>query len=199
MKILLASNNKGKIAEFAKFFTKIGIELVPQSTLNIAEAVEDGIGFVDNALIKARHAAKHTDLPVLADDSGLIVDALQGEPGVISARYAGPSCNFEDNINKVITNLKQRGLEKSTARFYCSLVLLNTGPNDPTPLICNGIWEGSVVTHKSGSGGFGYDPIFIDNATGRSAAEMFEEKQLCSHRALALQKLISMLKQNMDK
>ncbi|MBT4884933.1 MAG: non-canonical purine NTP pyrophosphatase [Legionellales bacterium] len=197
MKILLASNNKGKIAEFAKFFEKIGIELVPQSTLNIAEAVEDGIGFVDNALIKARHAAKYTDLAVLADDSGLIVDGLQGEPGVISARYAGPGCSFEDNINKVITNLKKQGLEKSTARFYCSLVLLRQGAHDPTPLIYNATWEGSVVTYRSGNNGFGYDPIFIDNTTGKSAAEMFAEKQLCSHRALALQKLISELKKDM--
>ena len=189
MQLLVASNNQGKVAEFAKYFAPLDITPVAQSTLNISEAVEDGIGFIDNALIKARHAAKHTDLPVLADDSGLIIDALDGAPGVISARYAGAGCSMDDNINKVIANLKDLGVEKARARFYCVLVLLEHGSEDPTPRIFDGTWEGHVVTYRSGTGGFGYDPIFIDLETGRSAAALFAEKMVCSHRGKALQKL----------
>jgi len=189
MQLLLATHNSGKVAEFAEFFAPLDIKLVPQSTLDISEAIEDGIGFVDNALIKARHAAQHTDLPVLADDSGLIIDALGGAPGVISARYAGVGCSMDDNINKVIANLKDLGVEKARARFYCVLVLLEQGSKDPVPRIFDGAWEGHVVTYRSGQGGFGYDPIFIDQDTGRSAAALFAEKMLCSHRGQALQKL----------
>jgi XTP/dITP diphosphohydrolase len=189
MQLLLATHNSGKVAEFAEFFAPLDIKLVPQSTLAISEAIEDGIGFVDNALIKARHAAQHTSLPVLADDSGLIIDVLDGAPGVISARYAGAGCTMDDNINQVIANLKDLGVEKARARFYCVLVLLEHGSKDPVPRIFDGTWEGHVVTYRSGKGGFGYDPIFIDQATGRSAAELFAEKMVCSHRALALHKL----------
>lgn len=189
MKILLATHNSGKVAEFAQYFAPLHVSLVAQKTLGIPEAVEDGIGFVDNALIKARHAAKHTDLPVLADDSGLIIDVLDGAPGVLSARYAGPECNMEDNINQVIANLNNLGIEKARARFYCVLVLLENGSDDPIPRIFDGTWEGHVVTYRSGQGGFGYDPIFIDEQTGRSAAELFTEKLVCSHRGQALQKL----------
>ncbi len=189
-KILLATSNKGKVAEFQSYFDEIGIEVTTQSSLQVPDAIEDGIGFIENALIKARHAARYTDLPVLSDDSGLIIDALGGEPGVISARYAGPNCNTKDNINKVINKMKQLGIESSPARFHCVLALILNGPNDPMPHIFNGTWEGTVITKPAGTNGFGYDPIFIDNATGKSAAELFEEKKLCSHRAIALKKLI---------
>ncbi|MEE3003077.1 MAG: RdgB/HAM1 family non-canonical purine NTP pyrophosphatase [Pseudomonadota bacterium] len=195
-KILIASGNKGKIAEFDEYFANLGIETEAQTTLNIVEAIENGCSFVENALIKAKHAARHTSLPVLADDSGLIIDALDGRPGLYSARYAGTNCSWEDNINKVITEMKELGIESSPARFYVVLVLLENGPNDPTPKIYDGTWEGRVVTNRSGRGGFGYDPIFIDDNYGKSAANIFEEKKLCSHRAKALQKMLSDLSQN---
>ena len=193
MKLLIASSNTGKIAEFTEHFKTLGIVPVSQSTLNINDATEDGISFVDNALIKARHAAHHTDLPVLADDSGLIIDALNGEPGVHSARYAGEHGNTNANIHKVITNLKKCGVSSSPARFHCCLVLLQKGPHDPLPKIFEGTWEGMVVTERSGAHGFGYDPIFIDPKSGISAAALTEKKKICSHRALALTKLISFL------
>ena len=193
MQLLLASSNQGKITEFAEYFQKLGIQPISQATLGIDDAIENGIGFVDNALIKARHAAMHTDLPVLADDSGLIVDALNGEPGLLSARYAGEHGNFNANIDKVIEGLQAQGLSASPARFYCCLVLLQKGPQDQMPLVFDGIWEGTVVTERSGDGGFGYDPIFIDPQTGLSAAAMFEQKKTCSHRAQALAKLMQYL------
>jgi len=127
---------------------------------------------------------------VLADDSGLIVDALNGEPGLLSARYAGTHGDFNANINKVIDGLQSQGLSASPARFYCCLVLLQNGPQDQMPLIFDGTWEGTVVTQRSGDGGFGYDPIFIDPQTGLSAAAITERKQACSHRAQALAKLM---------
>ena len=190
-KIILASGNKGKLAEFQDYFDQLEIELVRQTSLNIPEAIEDGTGFIENAIIKARNAAKYTELPVLADDSGLIIDKLDGEPGVISARYAGPDATMEDNINKVLKKMKEKGIDSSPARFHCVLALIKNGPLDPLPQIFTGTWEGKVVNTRSGTNGFGYDPIFIDESIGKSAAEIFEEKNLCSHRAKALKKLIS--------
>jgi XTP/dITP diphosphohydrolase len=188
--IVIASGNTGKIAEFQDYFNALNVEVISQDKFQVPEAIEDGIGFVENALIKARNAAKYTDLPIIADDSGIIIDALDGEPGVISARYAGENASAEDNINKVINKMTKLGIESSPARFHCVLVLLKNGPLDPTPHVFTGTWEGKVVTKKSGTKGFGYDPIFIDENHGKSAAEIFEEKKLCSHRAIALRKLI---------
>ena len=190
-RLVVASQNQGKIKEMQEFFSDLDVELIPQNVLGIDDAVEDAVSFVENALIKARHVAQYTDLAVIADDSGIIIDALDGEPGVISARYAGPECDFNANIDKVITNLKRKGLASSPARFYCAIVLLRHGVNDPAPQIFTGIWEGTVVTTRAGDGGFGYDPIFVDVHTGKTAAELGDEKARYSHRVQALNQLLT--------
>lgn len=192
--IVVASGNLGKIAEIQPFLIDRGISLISQAELNISAAIEDGKSFHENAIIKAQHVAKYTDLPVLADDSGLIIDALNGEPGIYSARYAGAQANFQDNINKVIAKLNKLKIKNSPARFYCVLALITN--KNSTPITFDGIWEGSVTNVCSGTGGFGYDPIFIDQQSGRSAAAMFAEKKLCSHRAIALKKLAYALEQS---
>ena len=186
MKVVLASGNRGKLAELGELLAGAGLELVPQGALGIADPVEDGHTFVENALIKARNAARLSGLPALADDSGLIVDALSGAPGLISAHYAGVHGDAAGNIAKLLGELQDVPVERRTARFYCCLVLLRHA-EDPQPLIAEGEWPGRILDAPRGGGGFGYDPVFFDPATGLGAGEMPPAvKTLISHRGRAL-------------
>lgn len=186
MKIVLASGNRGKLVELGELLAGAGIELLPQGALGIADAVEDGRSFVENALIKARHAARLSGLPALADDSGLIVDALGGAPGLISAHYAGVHGDAAGNIVRLLAELRGVPDERRTARFYCCLVLLRHA-DDPQPLIAEGLWPGRILDAPRGTGGFGYDPVFFDPETGLGAGEMLpERKNPISHRGRAL-------------
>ena len=162
---------------------------MPQSELGIAEALEDGLTFIENALIKARHAAKASGLPALADDSGLEVDALGGRPGIHSARFAGPTADDAKNRTALLNALAGVPEKDRSARFCCVLVYLRRY-DDPRPLIAEGVWEGRILTHEAGNQGFGYDPLFFVPERGCSAAELpAEEKNRLSHRAQALRKL----------
>lgn len=193
MKVVLASGNKGKLQELGALLAHSGLELIPQASLGIADAVEDGHTFVENAFIKARHAAKLSGLPALADDSGLIIDALGGAPGLISAHYAGVHGDSAGNIAKVLREIEGVPVDQRTARFYCCLVLLRHA-EDPQPLIAEGEWPGVILDAPRGAHGFGYDPIFFDPAMNRGAAEMSaEEKNPISHRGRALSVLQSSL------
>ncbi|WP_334131388.1 RdgB/HAM1 family non-canonical purine NTP pyrophosphatase [Silanimonas lenta] len=186
MKLVLASGNRGKLAELGELLAGSGIELVPQGALGIADPVEDGQTFVENALIKARNASRLSGLPALADDSGLIVDALGGAPGLISAHYAGVHGDAAGNIARLLRELEGVPAERRTARFYCCLVLLRHA-GDPQPLIAEGEWPGLILEAPRGTGGFGYDPVFFDPATGLGAGEMPpERKNPISHRGRAL-------------
>lgn len=186
MKVVLASGNRGKLAELGALLAGSGLELLPQGTLGIADAIEDGHSFVENALIKARHAARLSGLPALADDSGLIVDALGGAPGLISAHYAGVHGDAAGNIAKLLHDLREVPPERRSARFYCCLVLLRHA-EDPQPLIAEGQWPGVILDAPRGTGGFGYDPVFLDPSMGLAAAEMPPEvKNPISHRGRAL-------------
>ncbi len=185
-KIVLATSNRGKLAEMQPLLAGIGMELVTQGSLGVQDAIEDGHTFVENALIKARHAATVTGLPAIADDSGLIVDALGGAPGLISAHYAGVHGDAEGNIAKVLAELRDVPDERRSARFISVIVLLRH-PLDPQPIIAEGLWEGRVLHAPRGNGGFGYNPIFLDPASGLSAAEMTDAaRNLVSHRAKSL-------------
>jgi XTP/dITP diphosphohydrolase len=182
-KVVLATGNAGKVAEMQKELQTFGLEVLPQTSFDIPEAIEDGLSFVENAIKKARHACLHTGLPAIADDSGLEVDTLQGEPGIYSARYAdglGDAANNE----KLLTALV--GQANRSARYQCVLAFMQH-ENDPTPIICQGAWEGSIATQAAGNNGFGYDPIFYVREFDCSAAELdpHQKKQL-SHRAQAL-------------
>jgi XTP/dITP diphosphohydrolase len=186
MKVVLASGNKGKLAELGELLSHSGLELVAQGELGIADPIEDGHTFMENALIKARNASRMSGLPALADDSGLIVDALGGAPGLISAHYAGVHGDANGNIAKLLGELREVPTERRTARFYCCLVLLRHA-EDPQPLIAEGEWPGFILDAPRGSGGFGYDPVFFDPATNLGAGEMpFEMKNPISHRGRAL-------------
>jgi XTP/dITP diphosphohydrolase len=185
-RLVLATGNPGKVREFDDLLADTPFEIVPQSELNVTEAPETGLTFVENAILKARNATTQTRLPALADDSGIEVDALHGEPGVHSARYAGPSRGMEDNVEKLLRELGGVQTLERTARFRCVLVLLSHA-KDPAPLICEGVWEGRVLESPKGAGGFGYDPVFWVPERNRSAAELEPaEKNRLSHRAKAL-------------
>lgn len=189
MKLVLATSNRGKLAEIRPLLAGLGHELVAQGDLGVVDAVEDGHSFVENALIKARHAARQTGLPALADDSGLIVDALGGAPGLISAHYAGVHGDAAGNIRKLLGELAGTPEQQRGARF-CSLIVLLRHADDPQPLIAEGIWEGRILEAPRGDGGFGYDPIFFDPALGLGAGEMPPElKNRVSHRGQALRSL----------
>lgn len=189
MKLVLATSNRGKLAEIRPVLAGLGHELVAQGELGVVDAVEDGHSFVENALIKARHAARQTGLPALADDSGLIVDALGGAPGLISAHYAGVHGDAAGNIRKLLGELAGTPEQQRGARF-CSLIVLLRHADDPQPLIAEGIWEGRILEAPRGDGGFGYDPIFFDPALGLGAGEMPPElKTRVSHRGQALRSL----------
>lgn len=193
-KIVLASNNAGKVREINQLLNDSGIEVVPQSTFNIPDADETGLTFVENAILKARHAAELSGLPAIADDSGLEVDALNGAPGIYSARFSGPDATDEKNLLKLLDELKDVPDEKRTARFQCLMVYLQHA-NDPTPIICQGTWEGMITHSPQGENGFGYDPVFFVPTHQCTSAELPPEtKNQLSHRGQALQKLIVELK-----
>ena len=192
-RILLASNNPGKLHECQQYLADLNIELVAQSSLSIPEAIESGLSFVENAIIKARHAAQHTDLPVLADDSGLAVDALHGQPGIHSARFAGNNASDSDNNHKLLQQLADVPTNQRSAYFYCVLVYMRHR-NDPIPLIAEGRWTGQILTAPRGSNGFGYDPLFFVPNSGCSAAELEPAvKNRISHRGQALTRLAAQL------
>ena len=192
-KIILASSNQGKLREIQQVLAHLGLQLLPQSEFNVSDAEETGLTFVENALIKARHASAISGLPALADDSGLEVDALQGRPGIYSSRYAGDMATDSDNIQKLLSDLADVPSPQRSARFQCVLVYLRH-PEDPTPLIAQGSWEGFILEEARGQNGFGYDPIFYIPEHQRAAAELdTQTKNQHSHRARALQQLVSML------
>ncbi len=194
-KIVLASNNPGKLNEFAHLSQALHWELIPQNHFSIAEIPETANTFVENALIKARHAAHHAKLPALSDDSGLIVDALNGEPGVYSARYAGEKASAQACIQKLLTNLENVPEEKRSARFICVLVYMRHA-NDPLPIIAQGVWEGKILLKPQGENGFGYDPVFYVPTHRCSAAELNkEEKNRLSHRAHAMELIYKLIPQ----
>lgn len=185
-KIVLATANPGKLRELQAVLAGLDFEIVPQSAFGVPEAEETGLTFIENALLKARNAAFYTGLPALADDSGLAVDALGGVPGIYSARYAGAGAGDRANIGKLLAELEGVPAERRTARFVCVLALLHH-PADPTPLICQGSWEGTILTEPRGEGGFGYDPIFFVPGEQRTAAELEPAvKNQISHRGQAL-------------
>jgi XTP/dITP diphosphohydrolase len=186
VKLVLASSNHGKLEELRSLLSGGGIELIAQSDLGVEDADETGTTFVENALIKARHATRVTGLPALADDSGICVDALQGAPGLYSARYAGEHGNASRNIDKLLEAIRDVPEHDRTAHFYCVLVLLRH-LDDPQPLIVEGQWNGTILRERRGSGGHGYDPVFFDPVHGQSAAEMeLAFKNRLSHRGQAL-------------
>lgn len=192
-KIVLASNNAGKVREINQLLEQARIEVVPQSTFNIPDALEDGLSFVENAIKKARHASSLSGLPAIADDSGIEVDALDGAPGIYSARFAGAVATDRDNLQKLLRRMEAIPEGQRGARFQCLMVYMRHG-EDPTPLICQGTWEGSILFEPRGDNGFGYDPVFFVPGHDCSAAELPPElKNSLSHRGKALQQLLQAL------
>ena len=190
---VLASANPGKLREFAALLSPFALQLVPQGELGIRPAAETGTTFLENALIKARHAAHLAHLPALADDSGLEVEALGGRPGVWSARFAGEAASDEDNLRRLLAELHDVPDEFRQARYQCVIVFLRSG-QDPVPLIARGSWQGSIAHNPRGQGGFGYDPVFVPAGEHRSAAQLGSaEKNAVSHRGQALRALVAML------
>lgn len=188
-RVVVATGNAGKLRELRACLEDLRLTLLPQNELGVDSPVEDGLSFVENALIKARHAARVTGLPALADDSGLEVPALNGAPGIYSARYAGEQASDRDNIDKLLSNMRGLQGEQRRARFRCVIAFLRHA-EDPVPLICEGAWEGHIAQAPAGEGGFGYDPVFHVSGDGRTAAEFTpEEKNRLSHRARALTQL----------
>jgi XTP/dITP diphosphohydrolase len=192
-RIVLASNNPGKVREINQLLAAQEIQVIPQREFGVPEAEETGLTFVENALIKARNAAQHSDQPAIADDSGIEVDALQGAPGVYSARFAGPGSSDEDNNRRLLEALRDTPPERRSARFQCVMVYLRHA-EDPTPIICQGTWEGQILEAPRGEGGFGYDPLFLLTGQGCTSAELPpEEKNRLSHRGQALRRLLAAL------
>ncbi|CAD7384917.1 RdgB/HAM1 family non-canonical purine NTP pyrophosphatase [Xanthomonas arboricola] len=184
--LVLASGNAGKLEELRAMLAGLPLRIVAQGELGVDDVPETGLTFVENALIKARHASAVTGLPALADDSGLIVDALGGAPGLYSARYAGSPTDAQANNAKLLDAMRAVPAERRSARFYAVIVLLRH-PEDPQPLIAEGSWEGVITTEPRGTGGFGYNPVFLDPVHGLTAAEMDTAlKNRLSHRAVAL-------------
>jgi XTP/dITP diphosphohydrolase len=190
-KLVIASGNQGKLREIQSILSPLNIEVLPQSAFHVTEAPEPHCTFVENALAKARHASLATGLPALADDSGLCLEALNGEPGVQSAYFAGKPSNDDNNNTHLLKTLKQH--ENRFAYYYCCLVLVRRH-DDPQPLIAEGIWHGSILKKPRGEHGFGYDPLFLDSMTGKSAAELSPEiKNKISHRGQALRKMLHLI------
>jgi len=192
-KIVLASNNAGKIKEINTLLAQESFEVLPQKAFTSEEAVEDGLSFVENAIKKARFAARASGLPAIADDSGIEVDALNGQPGIYSARYAGEDASDQQNVEKLLEALANVEDEQRTARFQCLMVYVRH-ENDPVPVICQGSWEGKILTSPQGENGFGYDPVFYVPEENCSAAELSaEKKNRLSHRGKALNQLVKKL------
>jgi len=192
-RVVLASGNPGKIREIARILAELHIEVVAQSELDIESAEETGDTFVANALLKARFAAAQSGLPAIADDSGIVVDALDGRPGVRSARYAGDNASDDENLDRLLREMEGIPAERRGAAFHCAAVL--AFPDDAhEPLVAEGIWRGTLLHERRGAGGFGYDPVFLDEASGRTGAEMSrEEKNAVSHRGKAFRQLRDLL------
>jgi len=191
--VVLASGNAGKLRELTAMLQPLGWQVRPQSEWDVPEAVEDGLSFIENALIKARHAARHVGLPALGDDSGLVVDALDGAPGIYSARYAGPAADDAANNRKLLSALDGVPDERRTAHFYCAIAMVRNAA-DPAPLVAIGRWDGRILHAPAGAGGFGYDPLFRVEAHGCSSAELPPEvKNRISHRGQALAALVRQL------
>ncbi len=192
--IVMASGNAGKIREISRILEGLDIDVVPQSDFDVRDADETGTTFVENALIKARHAAAQTGLPAIADDSGLSVDALDGAPGVYSARYAGADATDDRNIDKLLEALDGVPDAERGAAFHCVACFVT--PDDDEPLIATGEWRGSILHTRQGDGGFGYDPVFLDPESGRASAELTpQQKNDRSHRGQALRELQGLLEQ----
>lgn len=190
-KLVIATGNLGKLKEIQALLAPLAIEVLPQSDFNIPEADEPYFTFLENALTKARHASLHSGLPALADDSGICVDALQGAPGVYSARFAGEPKSDDRNNQKLLEALQ--GVENRHAHYYCIMVLVRN-PEDPQPLIAQGIWQGEILTAPRGEGGFGYDPLFLDAKTGKTGAELpLDIKNRISHRGHALRDMVHLI------
>ncbi len=192
-KIVFASSNAGKINELQSMLEKFNFEIIPQSTLGIDDVEETGLTFVENALLKARHACQQSNKPAIADDSGLVVHALDGAPGIYSARYAGKNANSQKNIEKLLEDMRDIPDENRSAHFHCTLVYLSHA-EDPAPIICEGIWQGTILQNPTGTQGFGYDPVFYDETEKCSAAELSpDRKNHISHRGQALRILMEKL------
>ena len=192
-KIVLASSNPGKVCEINQLLADLDLQVQPQSEYGVEDAEETGLTFVENAILKARNAAQHTGLPAIADDSGIEVDALNGAPGIYSARFAGAGASDQDNLEKLLTDMQGIAEAGRSARFQCLLVYLRHA-TDPTPLICQGTWEGRILAEPRGEHGFGYDPVFYVPTHDCSSAELPPQvKNALSHRGQALRKLVSAL------
>ena len=193
-KVVLATGNAGKVRELASLLEDFGLDIVAQTELGVESAEETGLTFIENAILKARHAAQITGLPAIADDSGLAVDALGGAPGIYSARYAGVDASDQQNLEKLLDALQDVPDDQRQAQFHCVLVYLRHA-EDPTPLVCPGSWPGVNAREAAGHGGFGYDPIFFVPSEGKTAAELSrEEKSAISHRGQALKLLLEALR-----
>ena len=193
-KVVLASGNRGKLAEISTLLAPLGIELIAQSELGVGSVAETGLTFVENALIKARYAARLTGLPAIADDSGIAVDALGGRPGIYSARFAGSDGDATKNNQKLLDELADiEDPARRGAHFRCVIAFLRA-PDDPVPVICEGVWHGRIVAAPRGANGFGYDPLFEDPTSGLTGAEMVPaDKNRISHRGQALAALAERL------
>lgn len=192
-RIVLASGNAGKVRELGAMLADLGVQVLPQSDFGVPEAEETGLSFVENAILKARNAAAHTGLPAIADDSGIEVDALNGAPGIYSARYAGPDADDATNNAKLLAALEGLPAQARGARFR-SVVVFMRHADDPSPLIAEGSWAGRILEELRGSGGFGYDPLFLVDGLDASAAELPPgEKNRISHRGQALRRLLAAL------
>jgi XTP/dITP diphosphohydrolase len=191
--IVLASSNPGTVREINQLLADLDLQVRPQSEFGVEDAEETGLTFVENAILKARNAARHTGLPAIADDSGIEVDALNGAPGIYSARFAGAAASDRDNLEKLLADLQGVPEAGRSARFQCLLVYLRHAA-DPTPLICQGTWEGRILHEPRGTRGFGYDPVFYVPTHDCTSAELPPEvKNALSHRGQALRQLISAL------
>jgi len=193
VRVILASSNKGKLRELSALLAPLGYDLIAQNTLGIDTPPETGDTFAANALLKARHAAAAAGFPALADDSGIEVDALGGRPGIYSARYAGEGASDQDNLQKLLSEMRGVPEGKRTARYQCVIAFV-TAANDPQPILATGTWDGTLISEPRGLGGFGYDPIFIPSGFDRTAAELEPgEKNSLSHRGQALRALVGRL------
>lgn len=193
-KVVLATGNAGKVRELASLLQDFGLEVVAQTELGVDSAEETGLTFIENAILKARHAAQVTGLPAIADDSGLAVEILGGAPGIYSARYAGVDATDQQNLEKLLAALEEVPEGKRQAHFHCVLVYMRHA-EDPTPLVCHGSWQGVITRAPAGEGGFGYDPIFFVPSADKTAAELTrEEKSAISHRGQALKLLLEAMR-----
>jgi XTP/dITP diphosphohydrolase len=197
MRVVLATGNTGKLREFRELLAPLGFDALPLSQFTRATAEETGLSFIENAILKARHAAQASQLPAIADDSGIEVDALKGAPGIYSARYAGVGASDGANLDKLLSAVSEVPARARSARYQCALAYMRW-PDDPSPIICQASWEGRIVTTPRGAGGFGYDPIFELPDLGVTAAELSaDEKNRISHRGKAMRELVSQLRARM--